>query len=79
MTKREILELSSQLTHSQPVRDWGEDLHRLFGDPLSLFRAQILKRAHVVQAVCKLHQHDANIVNHRQQHLANILSLLFLA
>ena len=39
----------------------------------------MIERAHVVQAVGQLDQHDANVVRHRDDHLAEILGLLFLA
>ena len=39
----------------------------------------MVKRAHVVQAVRELDQHDPNVVGHRDDHLAEILSLLFFA
>ncbi len=38
-----------------------------------------MKRAHVVQAIGELHEHDAHVVDHRQQHLANVLGLLLFA
>src|SRR5207253_4400378 len=40
-----------------------------------LVRLQVLQRAHVVQAVGKLDQHDAHVRHHRQQHLADVLGL----
>src|SRR5688572_17694411 len=79
VTKREIFEFASQLTHAQPVRDRREDVHRLFGDALSFFRIEIVKRTHVVQPIGELHQHDADVVDHCQQHFANVLGLLFFA
>ena len=38
----------------------------------------MFERAHVVQAVGQLDEHDANVVRHREQHLAEIFRLLFL-
>ena len=61
------------------MRNRSEDVHRFLRDAFAFFRIQILKRAHVVQTVCEFHEHHANIVHHGQQHLANVLSLLFFA
>ena len=38
----------------------------------------MLERAHVVQAIGQLDEHHTNIVGHREQHLAEVLRLLFL-
>ena len=38
----------------------------------------MLERAHVVQAIGELNEDDANVVDHRQHHLSQILGLLFL-
>ena len=38
-----------------------------------------MERPHVVQAVGELHQDDADVVDHRQQHLAEVLGLALLA
>ena len=48
-------------------------------DFLLTFSREMIKRAHVVQAVGELDQHDADVVRHRDDHLAEILGLLFLA
>jgi hypothetical protein len=39
----------------------------------------MLERAHVVEPVGELDENDAHVVNHREQHLANVLGLLLLA
>src|SRR3982751_1566079 len=39
----------------------------------------MLHSPHVVEAVCKLDKHDADIRYHRQDHLAKVLSLLLFA
>jgi hypothetical protein len=59
------------------MSDGSEDLHRLFGDTFPLLRIEVLKRTHVVKTIGQLDEHNANIVNHCQQHLAHILRLLF--
>ena len=37
-----------------------------------------IERAHVVQPVGELDQHDAHVARHRQQHLAEVLGLRLL-
>ena len=39
---------------------------------------QVLQRAHVVQAVGELDQDDADVVDHGQEHLAEVLGLALL-
>ena len=40
---------------------------------------EVVQRAHVVQPVGELHQDDPDVVDHRQQHLAEALGLALLA
>ena len=61
------------------MRNRREDLHRFFRNTFALLGTQILKRAHVVQSIGKLDEHDAHVVNHRQQHLADVFRLLVFA
>ena len=49
---------------------------RFAGDGFTTVGGQILESPHVVQAIGKLHHDDANIVGHREQHLAEVLGLL---
>ncbi len=39
----------------------------------------MMQRAHVVQPVGELHQHDPDVTRHRDDHLAEVLGLLLLA
>ena len=48
------------------------------GDALLLVRSKVLERAHVVEAVGKLDDDDANVSDHGEQHLANVLGLMVL-
>ena len=36
---------------------------------------EILERAHVVQAIGQLYHHDADIIDHRQQHFPDVFRL----
>ena len=60
---------------AEPVGDRRVDLQRLLGDPVLLFRRQRLQRLHVVQPVGELHQDDADVLHHREHHLAEALRL----
>ena len=77
--ERQLLELVLDLAHAQPVGDGRVDVQRLLRRPqLPIFR-HVLERPHVVQAVGQLHENDADVVDHRQQHLAEVLGLALLA
>jgi hypothetical protein len=57
--------------------DGGIDIHRLLRNPVTLFLVEVLEGPHVVQAISQFDEHHAHIVNHGEQHLADILRLLF--
>ena len=57
----------------------GIDFQGLFRDFVPALFRQVLEGAHVVQAVGELDEHDADIVDHGQHHLAEVLGLLLLA
>ena len=61
------------------MRNRRVDVHRLLGDAPPLIGAQKFERAHVVQTIGQLHQHHADVVDHRQQHLPHIFGLLLFA
>ena len=52
------------------------NLQRLFGYALPARRLHVLQRAHVMQAIGKLHQEHANVAGDRDQQLAEVLRLL---
>ena len=74
--ERQVLELPLDLPDTQALGQRGVDLHRLAGDALLLLGRQRAERAHVVQPVGELDEHDADVLRHRQQHLADVLRLL---
>ena len=75
----QILQLAVGTIQTQSVGDGSVDLERLCGNALLCLRLHVGERAHVVRAVGQLHQDDAYIVGHGQQHLAEGLCLIFLA
>ena len=76
--EREVLELPLDLPDAEPLGQRRVDLHRLAGDALLLLRRQRVQRAHVVEPVGELDEDDADVLRHRQQHLADVLGLLLL-
>ena len=77
--ERQLLELVLDLAHPEPVGDRRVDVERLLRDlDAPLFR-QVLERPHVVEPVGELDEDDADVVHHRQQHLAEVLGLPLLA
>ena len=57
------------------MRDGGVDVQGFARDALLLVGFEILQRAHIVQAVSQFHEHHTNIVDHGQEHLANVFRL----
>ena len=77
--ERRLLELVLDLAHPQPVGDGGVDVERLLGDAAAPLLGQVVDRPHVVLAIGELDEDDADVVDHRQQHLAEVLGLAGLA
>ncbi len=79
MLEGEVLQLEIQGVEPQPVGDGSVDVERLARDALAMRRRHGIERAHVVQPVRELDQDDAHVLRHREQHLAEVLRLRFLA
>ena len=77
--ERELLELVLDLAHPEAVGDRRVDVERLLGDLDAALLRQVVQRPHVVQAIGELDEDDADVVHHRQQHLAEVLGLALLA
>ena len=75
IAEREIFQFAADLAHAEAVRDGRVDLQSLARDALPALRAQAAQRPHVVQTVGQLHDDDADVVDHREQHLAVTLRL----
>ena len=71
----QVLELELDRVHAEPVRDRRVDVERLARDPPLLLDRQRGNRAHVVRAIGELHENDAQVLGHREQHLAEALGL----
>ncbi len=75
----EVLELRLDPADPEPVGQRGIDVQGLPGDALLLLLRHVLQRAHVVGTVRQLHQDDADVLRHGDDHLPEILRLfLFL-
>ena len=61
------------------MRDRRVDVARLLRDADAPFLRQVMQRAHVVQPVRELDEDHADVVDHREQHLAEALRLPLLA
>ena len=79
VAERQLLELVLDLAHAQPVGDGRVDVAGLLGDRNPPLLGQVAERPHVVQAVGQLDEDDADVIDHRQQHLAEVLGLPLLA
>jgi hypothetical protein len=77
--KDELLELVLDLAHPEAVGDRRVDVERLLGDLDAPLLGQVVERAHVVEPIGELDEDDADVVHHRQQHLAEVLGLPLLA
>src|ERR1039457_3585697 len=77
MEEGEVFQLAAHFAHAEAVRDGGVDFDGLGGHVRPALGAQVPERAHVVQAVRQLHDDDADVVDHGQQHFAKALGLPF--
>ena len=71
----EVFELELDRIHAEPVRDRRVDVERLARDAPLLLDGQRLDRPHVVRPIRELDEDDAQILRHREQHLAEALGL----
>jgi hypothetical protein len=71
----QVFEFSADLTHAEAVGDGRVHVERLLRDALALFGREVLQRPHVVQPVGEFDDDDADVVHHRQDHLADVLGL----
>ena len=72
----QVLELPLEAPHAQAVGERRVDVQRLAARSLLPLGRQVLERAHVVEAVGELDEDDADVLGHRQEHLAEVLRLM---
>ena len=76
--KREVLELPLHLPDAESLGERGIDLEGLACDAALLLNPKCGEGAHVVETVAEFDQHDADILGHCQEHLADVLRMLLL-
>ena len=79
MLKRQILKLPSNLRHTEPMGEGGVQITGFLCDATTLFRSQEVERPHIVQTVGQLNQNDTRVLGNREEQLAIVLNLTFLA
>ena len=75
----QLFQLDLQVMDTQAMRQRTVDLQSFQRDATTLVWTQRAQRTHIVRAVGQLDENDADILHHRHDHLAEVLSLrLFL-
>ena len=74
----QLFQFAKQGVQSQAMRDRRIDFQRFARDAAASLGVDRFKRAHVVQPIGELDQHDAHVARHRQQHLAEVFGLRLL-
>ena len=76
--KGQVFELLLDGIDAEAVGQRRVDIQRFPGDGGTAFLRLMTEGSHVVQAVCQLDEHDADILGHGQDHLAEGFCLGFL-
>ena len=79
VAQAEIFKFPLDIGDAETVRERRVDLDGLFRDAFLLVLAHVLERTHIMQAVGELDHDDADVLRHREEHLAIVLELLLLA
>ena len=79
VTEGEVFKFAAYLTHSEAVCQRRIDVEGLAGDSLLPIGLEVLEGAHVMQPVGKLDQHHADVADHGEKHLADVLGLAVFA
>ncbi len=78
ISERQLLELVLDLAHPEAVGDGRVDVARLLRDSRPALLRQVAQGPHVVHAVGELDENHPDVVDHRQEHLAEVFRLAFL-
>ena len=76
ISEAKVFELHLDPADPEAVGDRRVDVEGLLRDAFCLMRAQVLERAHVVEAVRELDQDHADVLGHRDDHFAEVFRLL---
>ena len=71
----QVLQFPADFPHAQAMRDGRVDFDGFARNPLPPLGAEVSQGPHIVDAVGQLHQDDADILHHGQQHFAEALRL----
>jgi hypothetical protein len=71
----EILKFSLDDGHAETVSDGGVNVHGFAGDAQLLGGLEKLESAHIVDAIGKLDEDHADVVDHGEKHLADVFRL----
>jgi len=72
IAERKILEFALDDGHAEAVGDGRVNIHGLASDAKLLGGLEEFEGAHVVQASASFHDDDTDVVDHRQEHLADV-------
>ena len=76
IAQAQILKFPLDVRYAEAIRERRVDLDGLPRDALLLVLAHVLERAHIVQTVGELDHDDADVLRHREKHLAIAFELL---
>jgi len=71
----EVFKLATDEAHAEAMGDGSVEVEGLTGDTVLFFGREELQGAHVVEAVGKLDDDDADVAGHGQKHLADVFGL----
>ena len=71
----EIFEFAADQAHAEAIGDGGVNIESLAGDALLAVGIEKFERAHIVEAVGELDHDDADVIDHGEQHFADVFGL----
>jgi hypothetical protein len=75
----QVFELAAEFAHAEAMGEGRVDVEGFAGDGALALGREVLEGAHVVQAVGELDEDDADIADHSEEHLADVLGLAVFA
>ena len=75
MAEAEVFKFDLEAIDAEPVRDRGVYIESLACDACFLRGRHRIESLHIVQSIRELDENDANVLDHREHHLAEALGL----
>ncbi|RMS15574.1 hypothetical protein ALP72_05645 [Pseudomonas coronafaciens pv. coronafaciens] len=75
VAERQVFQLPLDVTDAQAMRQRRVDIEDLAGHPVALFVVGVLHRPNRTGALGQFDQRDAHVVDHRDEHLAQVFDL----